>query len=102
MLEAAGIPRERLLSVDREKVDEALEVTDLTESAVYEIDESVYIRKAAVDEERKQTRLQGLKDQLALSDEPEAEELRTEVAELEQRIEELTEFTPGTEVGTRS
>jgi polyhydroxyalkanoate synthesis regulator phasin len=89
------------MSVDREKVDEALEVTELAESAVYEIDERAYIRKAEVDEERKETRLQGLKDQLALSDEPEAEELRAEVAELEQRIEELTEFTPGTEVGTR-
>ena len=98
VLEAAGIPRERLLSVDREKVDEALEVTEVTDAAVYEIDESEYVRKAEVDEERKQTRLQGLKDQLALSDEPEAEELRTEVAELEHRIEELTEFTPGTEV----
>lgn len=98
VLEEAGIPRERLMSVDREKVDDALDVTELTESAVYEIDESAYIRKAEVDEERKETRLQGLKDQLALSDEPEAEELRTEVAELEQRIEDLTEFTPGTEV----
>ena len=102
VLEDAGIPRERLLSVDREKVDEALEVTELSETAVYEIDENEYVRKAEVDDERKETRLQGLKDQLALSDEPEAEELRTEVAELEQRIEDLTEFTPGTEVGTRS
>jgi polyhydroxyalkanoate synthesis regulator phasin len=101
VLEEAGIPRERLLSVNQKKVDEALEVTELAESAVYEIDERAYIRKAEVDEERKDTRLQGLKDQLALSDEPEAEELRAEVAELEQRIEELTEFTPGTEVGTR-
>jgi hypothetical protein len=101
VLEEAGIPRERLMSVDREKVDEALDVTELAESAVYEIDERAYIRKAEVDEERKETRLQGLKDQLALSDEPEAEKLRAEVAELEQRIEELTEFTPGTEVGTR-
>ena len=79
-------------------MDEALEVTELAESAVYEIDKSAYVRKAEVDEERKETRLQGLKDQLALSAEPEAEELRTEVAELEQRIEDLTEFTPGTEM----
>jgi hypothetical protein len=43
--------------------------------------------------------LQGLKDQLALSNEPEAEELRAEVTELEQRIEESTAFTPGTELG---
>ena len=102
VLEEAGIPRERLLSVDREKVDEALEVTELSESAVYAIDERAYVRKAEVDEERKETRLQGLKDQLALSDDPEAEELRQEVAELEQRIEDLTAFKPGTSVGTRS
>ncbi|MFC6763613.1 hypothetical protein [Natrinema soli] len=102
VLEDAGIPRERLMSVDREKVDEALEVTELSESAVYEIDEREYVRKAEVDEESKESRLQGLKDQLALSDDPEAEELRQEVAELEQRIEDLTEFNPGTSVGTRS
>jgi hypothetical protein len=59
-------------------------------------------RKADVDEERKETRLQGLKDQLARSDDPDAEELRQEVDELEQRIEELTEVKPGTEVGSRS
>jgi len=102
VLEDAGIPRERILAVDREKVDEALDVTELTESAVYEIEESEYVRKADVDEERKETRLQGLKDQLALSDDPDAEALRQEVDDLEQRIEELTEFKPGTEVGSRS
>ncbi|SFT09929.1 hypothetical protein [Halostagnicola kamekurae] len=97
----AGISRERLLTVDREKVDEALEVTELAESEVYEIDKSEYVRKADVDEERKETRLQGLKDQLALSDDPDAEDLRQEVDDLEQRIEELTEFKPGTEVSSR-
>lgn len=102
VLEEAGIPRERLVSVDRGKVDEALEVTELSEAAVYEIDESEYVRKAEVDEERKETRLQGLKDQLELSDDPEAEGLQQEVAELEQRIEDLTEFKPGTSIGTRS
>lgn len=102
VLNDAGIPRERLMSVDREKVDEALAVTELAESAVYDIDEREYVRKAEVNEEHKDTRLQGLKDQLALSDDPEAEELRQEVAALEQRIEDLTEFTPGTEVSTRS
>ncbi|MCH7659999.1 MAG: hypothetical protein IH933_05285 [Euryarchaeota archaeon] len=102
VLKEAGIPRERVMGVDREKVDEALDVTELAESAVYEIENSEYVRKAEVNEERKETRLQGLKDQLALSDDPEAAQLREEVAELEQRIAELTEFTPGTEVGTRS
>ncbi len=34
-----------------------------------------FVRKADVDEVRKETRLQGLKDQLALSDDPDAEDL---------------------------
>ena len=94
-LEQAGIDREQLVSVDREKVDEALDVVSLSESAVYDTDESEYVRKAEVDEERKETRLQGLKDRLAVSDDPEAEVLRQEIDRLEQEIEELTEFSPG-------
>jgi hypothetical protein len=94
-LEDAGIDRDRLLSVDRDKVDEALDVVSLPESAVYETDESEYVRKAEVDEERKETRLQGLKDRLAVSDDPEADVLRQEVERLEQEIEDLTEFSPG-------
>jgi len=53
VLEDAGIPRERIMAVDREKVDDALDVTDLSESAVYEIEASEYVRKADVDEEHK-------------------------------------------------
>lgn len=95
VLEDAGIPCERLMSIDREKVDEALEVTELAESAVYEIDESEYVRKAKVDEDRKETRLQGLKDQLALSDDPKAEQLRTEVAELDSGSRTSRSSRPG-------
>lgn len=102
ILEEVGIPRERILGVDRENVDDALDVTDVSETDVYEIEEREYIRKAEIDDERKETRLQGLKDQLAVSDDPDAEELRQEVEELEHRIEELTEFKPGTEIGSRS
>ena len=93
--ENTGIDREQVLGVDREKVDEALEVVPLSESAVYDIEESEYVRKAEVDEERKETRLQGLKDRLAVSDDPEAEVLRQEVDRLEEEIAELTEFSPG-------
>ena len=93
--ERAGIDREQVLGVDREKVDEALDVVGLSETAVYDVTESEYVRKADVDEERKETRLQGLKDRLAVSDDPEAEVLRQEVNRLEQEIEELTEFSPG-------
>ena len=98
ILEAAGIDRERITSVDRSKVDEALEVIEVSESDVYEIEESEYVRKAEVDEEAKETRLQGLKDQLAATEGEEAEKLREEIEELEGRIEELTSFRTGSEV----
>jgi len=93
--EAAGIERERLTTVDSSKVDDALDVTELSETDVYEIDESQYIRKADVDEDEKETRLQGLKDRLAETEGEEAEELREEIEELEERIDELTEFRSG-------
>ena len=97
-LETAGIDRERVLSVDRSKVDEALEVTTLSESDVYDIEESEYVRKADVDEDVKESRLQGLKDRLAASDDDEAEHLRDEIEDLEQRIDDLTSFRTGTEI----
>jgi len=95
-LEAAGIDRQRVTTVDASKVDDALDVTDLSESDLYEIDHSQYVRKADVDEERKESRLQGLKDQLAAADTTEAKELQTEIEQLEARIEELTSFKSGT------
>jgi hypothetical protein len=101
-LEEAGIDPERVMGVDRDRVDDALDVTELSESDVYEIEESEYVRKAEVDEQRKETRLQGLKDQLAAADGEEAEELRDEIEELESRIEELTEFKSGASFHTRA
>ncbi|MFA9417911.1 hypothetical protein [Natrinema sp. HArc-T2] len=98
LLEAEGIDREHIMSVDRQKIDEALEVTTLTESDVYEINESEYVRKAEVDDDVKESRLQGLKDRLAASEETEAEELRQEIEALEERIDDLTSFRAGTEV----
>ncbi|QIO25399.1 hypothetical protein [Haloarcula sp. JP-L23] len=95
LLEEAGIERERVTSVDASKVDDALEVTELSETDVYDVTESEYVRKAEVDEEVKETRLQGLKDRLAETDSEEATELREEIEELEGRIEELTEFRSG-------
>jgi hypothetical protein len=95
VFDGTGIDRDQVLGVDRGKVDEALDVVSVPESAVYDIEESEYVRKANVDEERKETRLQGLKDRLAVSDDPEAEVLRQEVERLEQEIEDLTEFSPG-------
>jgi vacuolar-type H+-ATPase subunit I/STV1 len=98
VLEDAGIDRERVTTVDSGKVDEALEVTELSESDVYEIDESEYVRKAEVDEEGKESRLQGLKDRLATSDDEETDDLRAETEALEDRIDELTNFSRGTQM----
>jgi hypothetical protein len=97
VLEDAGIPREEVMGVDRNKVDEALEVLELQDSDVYDIDQTEYVRKAEVDEEVKESRLQGLKEQLVMSDDPETDELRGEIEDLEERIEELTEFRSGRE-----
>jgi hypothetical protein len=51
-----------------------------------------------VDEERKETRLQGLKDQLAAAGDDDAEELRQEIEDIIDRIKELTSFRIGTEM----
>jgi hypothetical protein len=93
--EAAGIERERLTTVDSSKVDEALDVTELSESDVFDIEPSEYVRKADVDEQEKETRLQGLKDQLEATEGEETDDLREEIEELEERIAELTEFRSG-------
>jgi hypothetical protein len=96
-----GIDREQLLGGDRSKVEEALDVVSVPESEVYDVSESEYVRKAEVDEQRKETRLQGFKDRLAVSDDPEADVLRQEVERLEQEIEELTEFSPASSFETQ-
>jgi len=101
-LTEAGIDRERVMGVDRDKVDDVLAVTDLSESDVYEIEESAYVRKAEVDEDRKETRLQGRKHQLAATEGEEAAELRDDIEELEARIDELTEFKSGREFHTQA
>jgi len=101
-LEARGIDREQVTSVDASKVDEALDVTELSESDVYEIDEREYVRKAEVDEEVKESRLQGLKDRLAAADSEGTDELQREIEELEARIEELTSFSSGRVFHTES
>jgi hypothetical protein len=67
----------------------------------YEIDESEYVRKAEVDEEVKETRLQGFKDRLQDTEGEEAEELRQEIEELENRIDELTSFRTGSQYADR-
>ena len=89
------------MTVGMSKLDDALEVTLLSESDVYNIEESGYVRKADVDEEMKEIRFQGLKNQLAGVDEN-TTELQAEIEELEQRITELAGFDSGTSYHTRS
>ncbi|PSP92529.1 hypothetical protein BRC91_12995 [Halobacteriales archaeon QS_4_62_28] len=98
MLDEAGIDRERVMSVDSSKVAETLEVTELAASDVYETSESEYVRKSEVDEDVKESRLQGLKDRLAASDDAESDELRREIETLEERIDDLTSFSTGTQM----
>jgi len=98
VLEDAGIDPERVTSVDSSRVKEALELTEVPESAVFDVEESEYVRKAEVDEEVKESRLQGLKERLADSEDDAADELRREIEELEGRIDELTSFRTGTEI----
>lgn len=62
----------RVLSVDPDKVDDALDVTDLREEDIYDIDERAYVWKAEVGEDVKEIRLQGLKEQLVASESEEA------------------------------
>jgi len=70
-------------------------VIELTESDLYDIKERQYVRKADVDEEVKESRLEGLKDQLAAVDSTDSEDLQREIEELESRIDELTGFKSG-------
>ncbi len=102
LFETEGIDRERLMTVDSSKVDDALDVTELGEDDVYDITDSEYVRKAEVDEEVKESRLQGLKDRLAAAEGEETDELQREIEELEARIEELTSFKTGQSFHTRS
>jgi hypothetical protein len=97
-LEAAGIYRDRVLGVDPDKVDDALAVTNLHEQNLYDIHELAYVRKAEVTEDVKETRLQGLKDRLATTEREKADVLRSEIEDLENRIDEPTSFRTGSEV----
>jgi len=98
MLEDEGIDPGRVTSVDPDKVDEALGVVSLSESDLYDIEESEYVRKAEVDEDVKESHLQGLKDRLATTEDEQAEELRQEIENLESRIDDLTSFKTGKDV----
>jgi hypothetical protein len=88
-LEAEGIPREWVIGVDTEKLDVVLSVTDLEESAVYDVHEQVYVQKTGVEESEKQSRLERLKERLAELDDEAATDLHDEIEVLEERIDEV-------------
>lgn len=92
-LDELDIPREWVLGVDREKLDVVLSVTDLAVDDVYDVDESVYVQKTVVDEDEKYTRLQGIAERIDALEGAASEELRDELGDLEDRIEEA--LSPG-------
>ncbi|TYL38778.1 hypothetical protein CV102_09695 [Natronococcus pandeyae] len=87
-LDERGIPREWVLGIDRDKLDVVLAVTDLEEDEVYDVDEQVYAQKTTTDESEKYSRLEGLANRLAELEGEDGEELRDELAEIEDRLEE--------------
>ena len=87
-LDERGVPREWVLGVDEAKLDVVLSATDLEESDVYDVDESVYVQKTGVDEEAKFELLEGIADRLADLEGDEGEEIREDLADIEERIEE--------------
>lgn len=87
-LDEHGIPREWVLGVDQTKLDVILSVTDLEESDVYDVDESVYVQKTAVDEDEKYELLAGIRDRLDALEGEEGEAIREELTDIESRLEE--------------
>lgn len=89
VLDDRGIPRDWVIGIDRDKLDVVIGVTDLDESSVYDTEEQVYVQKAAVEEEAKQSRLQGIAERLESLETEEAEELQREIEQLETRLHDL-------------
>ena len=87
-LDDRGIPREWVTGIDRDKLDVVLAVTDLEESEVYDVDEDVYVQKTGVDEDEKYSRLQGIADRIDELEGDEGEDLRAELDDIENRLEE--------------
>ncbi|MFP8953996.1 hypothetical protein ACLI4Z_13665 [Natrialbaceae archaeon A-arb3/5] len=87
-LDERGIPREWVLGVDPEKLDVVIAVTDLTEDKVYDVDETVYVQKTGVDEDEKYSRLQGIADRIDELEGETSEELRDDLAAIEDRLDE--------------
>ncbi|MXV61112.1 hypothetical protein GS429_03360 [Natronorubrum sp. JWXQ-INN-674] len=87
-LDDHGIPREWVLGVDPDKLDVVLSVTDLSEDAVYDTIETVYVQKTGVDEDEKYSRLQGIADRIDDLEDAAGEALREDLEDIEDRLEE--------------
>ena len=87
-LDEHGIPREWVLGVDPETLDVVLAVTDLSEDEVYDVDEQEYAQKTGTDEREKFSHLQGLADRLDELEGEASEDIREDLAALEERIDE--------------
>jgi hypothetical protein len=87
-LDEHGIPREWVLGVDPEKLDVVLAVTDLSEDEVYDVEEQEYAQKTGTDEREKFSHLQGLADRLDELEGEASEDIREDLAALEERIDE--------------
>ncbi|WP_267643718.1 hypothetical protein [Haloarchaeobius amylolyticus] len=88
-LDAHGVPRDWVLGVVPDKLDVVVAATDVDESAVYDLDTIEYVQKTASESARKQSRLQGIEDRVAALQSEEADALREELADLEERLDDL-------------
>jgi len=98
LLEDQGIDRERVTTVDTSKVDEALEVTDLSSLTSMRSTKASTSAKLMSTKKSQRISTPGLKDQLAAAENPEADQLQQEIEELEARIDDLTSFSSASEV----
>ncbi len=88
-LDEAGVPRDWVLGIDREKLDVVVATTDIDEGEVYDTETQYYVQKTGVADETKRARLEGLRDRLAGVDDERADELREEIDTLEDRIDDV-------------
>ncbi|ARS91311.1 hypothetical protein [Natrarchaeobaculum aegyptiacum] len=87
-LDDHGVPREWVTGVDPSKLDVVVEATDLEETDVFDVEETVYAQKTGIDEDEKYSRLQGIADRIESLEGPEGEALRDELETIENRLED--------------
>ncbi|WP_435365992.1 hypothetical protein [Haloarchaeobius sp. DYHT-AS-18] len=88
-LDKHDVPRKWVLGVVPDKLDVVVAATDIEEEDVYDIEPLEYVQKTVTESAKKQTRLQGIEDRIAVLQSAEADALREEIAELESRLDEL-------------